>query len=789
LEPKAGCYLGFHTDSSDTITRLGSRLGITPAVFGRFFDFPLSASDRQDLTNFLNEVLLNGAMAMVTLEPKQGLDAVLPADCVDLGTTCAAYEQMGIDGIMIRFGHEMNGNWYAWGQQPILYKQKFRLLAQSVHSRTSRTAMLWAPSYGVGYPFGAPRPVPGSPDFAALDTDGDGVLTPADDMYEPYYPGDDVVDWVGMTLYHWGVTYPWFENEMPLPNSFAGSLTGTYQGLTPNFYARYCADGVHNKPMAIAETAAFYNTEQPGPGEFNLKQAWWQQVFNIGGDSLAALDVALHFPKLKCIAWFDQYKQEAEAKNSWIDWRVSADQRIRSAFVTAVRKSPNGLPYFLTAQDAHWQHSAYAITASNLRQILPLSGSISVSLQAKTQTNCDLVVDLLNTNYQWQGGTRVAITTRTQAITTAFALVQGLHDGSQYRWSIFLTPTGRGYQQALAWYKGPQPVARMLYPAIEISCFPPVIVAGSNFNVRVKYVASEFSFVLVNLLDEASRKVGGGAVQVPRGDGRIEVPVTLAANPSTGTLWAQALLSNSFQNSPAAMARSSKVQLLVKPSFDADMITAATEPSVVPVGEVLRFEVGYAASADRDLHVDLFDANSNYLASAVQPVSIGSGVCDMTISFTKATPGEYFISSFMTPSGQSRTEAVAWSPQRPVTLIGTAYQQWTESFWGVVLQNDPVGPQDDPDGDGATNAYEFITHTDPRDAQSVLKVKLFRTSTGLRVSWPSVAGHAYQLLESASLSGGSWSPVGGTLVGDGSLLEVSVTPNSSQTFYRVKLVN
>lgn len=29
----------------------------------------------------------------------------------------------------------------------------------------------------------------GMPDFALLDTNGDGVLTSADDMYTPYYPG------------------------------------------------------------------------------------------------------------------------------------------------------------------------------------------------------------------------------------------------------------------------------------------------------------------------------------------------------------------------------------------------------------------------------------------------------------------------------------------------------------------------------------------------------------------------------------------------------------------------
>jgi hypothetical protein len=81
--------------------------------------------------------------------------------------------------------------------------------------------------------------------------------------------------------------------------------------------------------------------------------------------------------------------------------------------------------------------------------------------------------------------------------------------------------------------------------------------------------------------------------------------------------------------------------------MDLDLIKRAAEPSVVPTGEVLRFELGYAASTNRDLHIDLFDSNTNYLASAVQPVVPGSGVCDMTISAPQVAPGEYFISAFI----------------------------------------------------------------------------------------------------------------------------------------------
>jgi hypothetical protein len=41
-------------------------------------------------------------------------------------------------------------------------------------------------------------------DCRLLDTNGDGQLDMSDDMFEPYYPGDDVVDWVGMEVLHLG---------------------------------------------------------------------------------------------------------------------------------------------------------------------------------------------------------------------------------------------------------------------------------------------------------------------------------------------------------------------------------------------------------------------------------------------------------------------------------------------------------------------------------------------------------------------------------------------------------
>jgi hypothetical protein len=148
-------------------------------------------------------------------------------------------------------------------------------------------------------------------------------------MYAPYYPGDDAVDWVGMTLYHWGDTWPWGKNIIPEDGKFVAQLTGTYQGAggddrgIPNFYQVYAES--HGKPMAIPETAAFYNTSVGGDSELDIKRAWWRQVF---GATLAD-----QLPALKMINWFELRKPEPEVNNAVVDWSATLDPAIRQAFL------------------------------------------------------------------------------------------------------------------------------------------------------------------------------------------------------------------------------------------------------------------------------------------------------------------------------------------------------------------------------------------------------------------------------------------------------------------------
>ena len=793
LEPPEGCYLGVSVGAGDTIDQFCSSLGLRPAVYTDFFAFPLTLQGRNDLKRFFNQVRPTQGIALITLEPKVGLSNVTEEACQELAQLCANEETQGIGGIFVRFGHEMNGNWYPWGQKPILYKEKFRLLAKQIHGQTIRTAMLWAPSYGGGYPFGVPSAPPGTPDFAVLDTDADGVLTQNDDTYEPYYPGDDAVDWVGLTLYHWGVQYPWLENELPEPNSFAQMLTGNYLGgngdqtATPDFYARYCGDGQRNKPLAIPETAAFFNPHQGGASEFAIKRSWCRQLFNISGDTAEALDVALHFPKLKSIGWFNHYKFEPEQKQ-WIDWRIASYAPARSAFVQHMRSLRNGRPWFLMAPDFASLQKAYGISDWGLPRILPLTGAVSLSLFVKAERSCDLIVELLDQNLQLKAGTRVALNGATQMVTLNFPISEPLRDGASYSWGFHLVPMGGNSTNALATCRGLPTNARAISPVIRIIAFPPVLASPSNFMVRVKYSAAQSAVAVVNLLDSRYQWRGGGEVRVTRGDGLLDVPVVLPAGVAAGSYVLESFLSNSSTNWRNPMARSPNFSVRAASSVQQDFINVIPEPAAVPAGEVFRFTVEYAAVTNRDLHIDLFDAKTNFLAGALQSVPAGSGIQDMTLSVPLAPSGKYFVTAFSAPMGQFWTQAVAWSADRPVTVRALDYQRWIESHWGMVLGNDSVNAEDDPDADGANNADEFSALTDPRSATDVLKPQMAGTNPGLNVVWQSMVGRRYQLWQSSNLSGGDWRPVGETLDGTGALLQVAVGAGNGASFYRVQVL-
>jgi hypothetical protein len=328
--PADGVWVGMNIDwGAETVADVTSRLGDPPAAVVSFVAFPLAPTDVENLDAAALQARDAGAVLVATLEPWSGLSTVTVRAATDLASRLAGY---GADGVptIVRFAHEMNGSWYPWGQDPAAFVATFRLVADAVHAGAPTAGMLWAPNQGAGYPYAGGRyeAKPGSPAARLLDTDGDGVLDAGDDPYAPYWPGDDDVDWVGMSLYHWGTAYPWGENEVPAAGTFAGMITGSPPGGSdpaPDFYAGYAER--YDKPLAVVESAAFYRPGGGGAPESAIKSAWLAEVFSAEGRS--------RFPLLRLINWFEWRKHEAEV-DAIVDWRITADDGLRARFLAAM---------------------------------------------------------------------------------------------------------------------------------------------------------------------------------------------------------------------------------------------------------------------------------------------------------------------------------------------------------------------------------------------------------------------------------------------------------------------
>lgn len=338
IVPSEGVYLGaLLPDGQVTIASFNSQSGIKHAIFGDFFRFPDCIQDGKSeqgrLGRFVQECRDNGAMAMLTIETFDGFASYTASDTEKLAAVLF-YAELPV---YLRWNQEMNGSWYPWGQQPAKYIRSFREVADVIHRLAPNVAMTWTPNQGWGYPWSAGNYAvsPGSSDFSLLDTDRNLIIDDKDDPYSPYYPGDDAVDWVGFSFYQWSNRLERGINEIPA-NGRWGEANGVNNSVI-NFHSEFAVKG--NKPMMIAETAAFYDsadTKGGGADEAAIKKEWIKQVYNYSDPGIPGL--TKDFPLIKAIFWFNQEKFESETAST-VDWRISFRQDVRDYYRNFVQAS------------------------------------------------------------------------------------------------------------------------------------------------------------------------------------------------------------------------------------------------------------------------------------------------------------------------------------------------------------------------------------------------------------------------------------------------------------------
>ncbi|WP_254787382.1 OpgC domain-containing protein [Curtobacterium sp. UNCCL20] len=317
------------------------RLGATPSMYGVDVDYPLTGSARKELLRATRAAAAQGAVLVVSLDPARSLRSLDSADARSANALFEEVHEQYDTQVLVRFAPQMNGTWVRWGQQPTQYVKAFRALATAVHGGSSGALMVWSPSYGAGYPFGesAGRLQDlSATDVAKLDTNGDGALTAADDPYEPYWPGDSAVDWVGLSMYSFGKgkateaagrDVPLTRNDVPDAGEVDARFDerwGYEQPQPGNFYDRFAA--ADDRPMLL-DTGALYVHSLRGDAELSVKQGWWRQVLGAVQDR----------PLIRGVTFLETNRREPEAGGRVADWRDTAVPGIAGSLRTDLEQA------------------------------------------------------------------------------------------------------------------------------------------------------------------------------------------------------------------------------------------------------------------------------------------------------------------------------------------------------------------------------------------------------------------------------------------------------------------
>jgi len=233
---------------------------------------PFGGSSKNLEVAALNYVKTHGSKLMITWEPWD-LGATNTDYLAQINTGAqdtyiksfaASIKQYG-GPVVLRFAHEMNGDWYPWGDRATEFISAYRrvhdlFVSQSVGNVT------WV--WGIN------------------ETYEPSTLS-------PFYPGNDVVDTIGISGFNFGTT-----QNFGGWKSFTTIFNPTYQFLVNNY----------NKPITVSEIAS---TEYGGD-----KAGWVTNMFTS--------ELPSKFPKITEIVWFNLLKET--------DWRINSTPSSLQAF-------------------------------------------------------------------------------------------------------------------------------------------------------------------------------------------------------------------------------------------------------------------------------------------------------------------------------------------------------------------------------------------------------------------------------------------------------------------------
>ncbi|KAI8837569.1 glycoside hydrolase superfamily [Chytridium lagenaria] len=281
------------------MSRINNR---SPAVVNAFMQLNMDRAQPFDFDMLAwhgAEVRLTKGILELTIEPVTDLTRIPDSLYDEIARRVRDVNVNQGVPVLLRFGHEMNGDWViAYGYKPIEYKNAFVKMATAIRQYTNLTAMVWAPNIGIQYPFNAnigegsaPKPAP-------------------DDPYEPFYPGDEWVDWVGLSIYFYPASVTNDNIELPADDYFRQQMNIERPDyMVPVEFANNPAwVSMQQFYRLLPETGAPFVLQTGIVGADTVgrpadPEAWWQQVYNS--------QVIQTWPYLKLMVQFEEQKFQA----------------------------------------------------------------------------------------------------------------------------------------------------------------------------------------------------------------------------------------------------------------------------------------------------------------------------------------------------------------------------------------------------------------------------------------------------------------------------------------------
>ena len=318
VEPRNGIYAG-RPYSQDNDLPLRDREGITSfyALFGRenYEDFDWFIRDFDDNTRVLH-------FAWNLYEENKGLKTVLSSSSDEHIINTLKYINSLKSPTMLRIFAEMN----VWQDlaDPKTYKEAYIKVAKLARQYAPNTALIFAPT----------------------------SLSNWDVEITDYYPGDEYVDWVGVSLY----TAKYFsanERKARKDSDEAYYFNGTYENPIIKLKELISLYG-SKKPVIITEGAAAHSIKGTNEDLTQSSVKYINQIYRYA---------SMVYPQIKAAIYFDVDVSTAKKYG----YKLTQNEKSKNAYFNAINANPAVNTNLTPSDTAYVSVDKFAETTDNLK--------------------------------------------------------------------------------------------------------------------------------------------------------------------------------------------------------------------------------------------------------------------------------------------------------------------------------------------------------------------------------------------------------------------------------------